>query len=64
MLDYRGKVETLKILLPLKSKWCESNEVAATEPTADVDLSESMAAIQLQLVKQKQEVILTLLWFN
>ena len=31
----------------------ESNEVAATEPTADVDLSESMAAYTAAISKTK-----------
>ena len=44
--DYRGKVETLKnsYFPAQKASDTESNEVAATEPTADIDLSESMAA--------------------
>ena len=45
--DYRGKVETLKnSYFPPKSTASdnESNEVAATNQTADIDMSESMAA--------------------
>merc|ERR1711968_387611 len=44
--DYRGKVETLKnsYFPAQKASDTESNEVAATEPTADINLSESMAA--------------------
>ena len=53
--DYRGKVETLKAsYFPAqKASDNESNEVAATEPTADVDLSESMAAYTAAISKTK-----------
>ena len=54
--DYRGKVETIKnSYFPPKSNASdnESNEVAATEPTADVDLSESMAAYTAAISKTK-----------
>merc|ERR1711871_190969 len=44
--DYRGKAETIKnsYFPAQKASDTESNEVAATEPTADINLSESMAA--------------------
>ena len=53
--DYRGKVETLKnsYFPAQKASDTESNEVAATEPTADVDLSESMAAYTAAISKTK-----------
>ena len=54
--DYRGKVETIKnSYFPPKSNASdnESNEVAATDQTADVDLSESMAAYTAAISKTK-----------
>ena len=44
--DYRGKVETIKnsYFPAQKASDTESNEVAATEPTTDINMSESMAA--------------------
>ena len=53
--DYRGKVETIKnsYFPAQKASDNESNEVAATEPTADVDLSESMAAYTAAISKTK-----------
>ena len=51
--DYRGKVETLKAsYFPAqKASDNESNEVAATDPTSDIDLSESMAAYSAAISK-------------
>ena len=56
--DYRGKVETIKnSYFPPKSNASdnESNEVAATDQTADVDLSESMAAYTAAISKTKSK---------
>merc|ERR1711871_1538517 len=53
--DYRGKAETLKnsYFPAQKASDTESNEVAATEPTADINLSESMAAYTAAISKTK-----------
>ena len=53
--DYRGKVETLKnsYFPAQKASDNESNEVAATDPTSDIELSESMAAYSAAISKTK-----------
>ena len=51
--DYRGKVETIKnsYFPAQKASDNESNEVAATDPTSDIELSESMAAYSAAISK-------------
>ena len=53
--DYRGKVETIKnsYFPAQKASDTESNEVAATEPTADLNMSESMSAYTAAISKTK-----------
>ena len=53
--DFRGKVETIKnsYFPAQKVSDNESNEVAATDPTSDVELSESMAAYSAAISKTK-----------
>ena len=64
MIDYRGKVETIKnsYFLIRKRVITESNEVTDNRTELDVDLSESMDHVYCsQLVKQKTSYILTFL---